>query len=54
MNTRCLIELVIVKVGLDLALISPTLFSMMDHGARDDLHDHTRVGLIVAGSENLG
>jgi Kef-type K+ transport system membrane component KefB len=29
MNTRGLIELVILNVGLDLGVISPTLFSMM-------------------------
>jgi Kef-type K+ transport system membrane component KefB len=29
MNTRGLVELVILNVGLDLGVISPTLFSMM-------------------------
>ena len=36
MNTRGLIELVVLNIGLDLGILSPVLFSMMVVMARDD------------------
>jgi hypothetical protein len=37
MNTRGLMELVILTIGLDLGVISPALFAMLDAAPRMDL-----------------
>ena len=52
MNTRGLMELVILTIGLQLGVINETVFAMMvHHGDRHDVHDDAAAALgLPAGS----
>ena len=54
MNTRGLMELIVLNIGLELRVLSPTLFAMLvADGDGDDVRDHADSALHHARLQNL-